>query len=230
MKRFSTLAATAFATALVFAPVASGGVQDIAEAMKILDQVNQITAGMATMNVVIPAPTPIYDNSGAFLSPYRCDGTPTEWSNKAMSAGAGAAVGGMAAEKAAAAIPFVGGFFAKKAKDVGAKTGAMTAAGGAEFVKTTSNISFNTPQELAVYLQAKHAALDPDFAKRVTAAMSIYPELKTAYAPAVEAAAEAAKAAAAVAAANPAPMTGALPAAAPTTAADPTAMPASPCH
>jgi hypothetical protein len=126
----------------------------------------------------------------------------------------------MAAEKAAAAIPFVGGFFSKKAKDVGAKTGAMTAAGGAEFVKSTSNISFNTPQELAVYLQAKHAALDPDFAKRVAAAMSIYPELKTAYAPAVQAAADAAKnaAAAAPAAADPN-----------AAAADPTANPTGAC-
>jgi hypothetical protein len=216
----ASLAAAALAAALAIAPTARAGVEDVAEAMKILDQVNQITAGMSTLNVTLPAPTPIYDNSGAFLSPYRCDGTPTEWSNKAMSAGAGAAVGGMAAEKAAAAIPFVGGFFSKKAKDVGAKTGAMTAAGGAEFVKSTSNISFNTPQELAVYLQAKHAALDPDFAKRVAAAMSIYPELKTAYAPAVQAAADAAKnaAAAAPAAADPN-----------AAAADPTANPTGAC-
>lgn len=211
-------AVVALAAALAIAPTARAGVEDVAEAIKILDQVNQITAGMTALNVTLPAPTPLYDNSGAFLSPYRCDGTPTEWSNKAMSAGAGAAVGGMAAEKAAAAIPFVGGFFSKKAKDVGAKTGAMTAAGGAEFIKSTSNISFNTAQELAVYLQAKHAAMDPDFAKRVAAAMSIYPELKTAYTPAVQAAADAANNAAAAA-----------PAAPDATAAAPTADPTAAC-
>lgn len=215
----ASLAAAALAAALAIAPTARAGVEDVAEAMKILDQVNQITNGMAALNVTLPAPTPIYDNSGAFLSPYRCDGTPTEWSDKAMSAGAGAAVGGMAAEKAAAAVPFVGGFFAKKAKDVGAKTGAMTAAGGAEFVKSTSNLSFNTAQELAVYLQAKHAALDPDFAKRVAAAMSIYPELKTVYASAVQAAADSARTAAAAPAAV-------APDAA---AADPTANPTGAC-
>lgn len=214
----TTIAALALSLSLAAAPYARAGVEDLAEAMKILDQVNQLTAGLSTINVTLTAPTPIYDNSGAFLSPYRCDGTPTEWSNKAMSAGAGAAVGGMAAEKAAAAVPFVGGFFAKKAKEKGAQTGAVTAAGGMEFIKSSSNISFNTVEELAVYLQAKHAGLDADFAKRVSAAMSIYPTLKTAYAPAVEAAANAAKAAAASGTAS-----------APAAATDPTAAPASNC-
>lgn len=228
MNRFNaSLAATALAAALATAPSALAGVEDVAAAMKILDQVNQITAGMAQLNVTLTAPTPIYDNSGAFLSPYRCDGTPAEWSNKAMSAGAGAAVGGMAAEKAAAAVPFVGGFFAKKAKDVGAKQGAITAAGGMEFIKSTSDISFNTPEELAVYLQAKHAGIDVDFAKRVAAAMSIYPELKNAYTPAVKAAADAAQAAAAAGTAAPAPA--ATDPAAPAGGAEVAAAPESPC-
>ena len=48
-------------------------------------------------------------------------------------------------------------------------TAAVAAAGGMEFIKTTSDMSFNTADELAVHLQAKHAALDPDFAKRVWA-------------------------------------------------------------
>lgn len=213
MNRISASLAIATLTAAVgFSSSARAGVEDVAAAMKILDQVNQITAGMATLNVTLTAPAPVPNNSGPFLSPYRCDGTPTEWSNKAMSAGAGAAVGGMAAEKAAAAIPFVGGFFAKKAKDIGAKQGALTAAGGIDAIRAGSDISFNTPEELAVYIQAKHAAIDIDFGKRVAAAMSIYPELKTAYAPAVQAAADAAK----LAAANSAPV-------------DPNATPVSPC-
>lgn len=201
MNRITTsIIVAALTAAIASAPVAQAGAEDLAEAMKILDDVNKITATMATMNVTLTAPLPIADNSGAFLSPYRCDGTPTEWSNKAMTAGAGAAAGGMMAGKAAEKVPFVGGFFKKKAQAVGAQTGAVTAAGGMEFIKSSSDLSFNTADELAVYLQAKHATLDPDFAKRVSAAMAIYPDLKTNYTKAVQAAADAAKAAAAVAA------------------------------
>ncbi len=197
MNRISKSIVTAvFSAAIASAPSAQAGVEDLAEAMKVLDEVNKITATMATMNVTLTAPTPLADNTGAFLSPYRCDGTPTEWSNKAMTAGAGAAAGGMVAGQAAAKVPFVGGFFKKKAQAIGAQTGAVTAAGGMEFIKTSSDMSFNSADELAVYLQAKHAALDPDFAKRVSAAMAIYPDLKTNYTKAVQAAADAAKAAA----------------------------------
>ncbi len=200
MNRIATsIVAAMFTAAIASAPCARAGVEDLAEAMKVLDEVNKITATMATMNVTLAAPTPLADNSGAFLSPYRCDGTPTEWSNKAMTAGAGAAAGGMVAGQAAAKVPFVGGFFKKKAQAIGAQTGAVTAAGGMEFIKTSSDMSFNSADELAVYLQAKHAAIDPDFAKRVSAAMAIYPDLKTNYTKAVQVAADAAKAAAAMA-------------------------------
>ena len=201
MNRITTsIAAAALAAAIASAPSVQAGAEDLAAAMKILDDVNKITATMASMNVTLTAPTPLADNSGAFLSPYRCDGTPTEWSNKAMTAGAGAAAGSMAAGAAVSKVPFVGGFFKKKAQAMGAQTGAVTAAGGMDFIKSTSDMSFNSADELAVYIQAKHAAIDPDFAKRVSAAMAIYPDLKTNYTKAVQAAADAAKAAAAVAA------------------------------
>ena len=191
----SALAAAALTAAIASAPLARAGAQDLVDAMKILDDVNKITATMAAANMTLTAPTPIADNSGAFLSPYRCDGTPTEWSDKAMTAGAGAAGGGMLAGKAAERVPFVGGFFKKKAQEIGSQQGAQMAAGGMDFIKSSSDMSFNTSNELAVYLQAKHAALDPDFAKRVSAAMAIYPELKTNYTSAVQAAADAALAA-----------------------------------
>ena len=217
MNRITTAFSAAVLTAAIAsAPIARAGAEDLVDAMRILDEVNKITATMASMNVTLNAPAPIMDNSGAFLSPYRCDGTPTEWSNKAMTAGAGAAAGGMLAGKAAEKVPFIGGLFAKKAKAMGAQTGAVTAAGGMDFIKSTSDLSFNTADELAVYLQAKHAALDPDFAKRVSAAMAIYPDLKSKYTTAVQAAADAAKAAGAMAAPAATPTTAiAAPAAAP---------------
>lgn len=196
----ATLAVASIIAAVAATPGARAGAQDLVDAMKILDEVNKITATMASMNVTLAAPAPLADNSGAFLSPYRCDGTPTEWSNKAMTTGASAAAGGMVAGQAAAKVPFVGGFFKKKAQDMGAQTAAVAAAGGMEFIKSASDMSFNSADELAVYLQARHAALDPDFAKRVSAAMAIYPALKANYTKAVQTAADAAKAADAAAA------------------------------
>lgn len=220
-----SFAAAALAAAVAITPRAGAGVADLAEAMKILSTVSEITGALQTAGITVTAPTPLYDNSGAFLSPYRCDGTPAEWSNKAMTAGAGSAAGGAAAGALAAKVPFVGGLFSKKAKEIGGKQGAIVAAGGMDFIKSTSDLSFNTADELAVYLQAKHAGLDPDFAKRVSAAMSIFPELKTNYTKAVQSAADSAKAAAA---SMPAAST-AAPAAPVDPAAAPAAMPVSPC-
>ena len=52
MNRISTsLAAATLTAAMAFSSSANAGVEDVAAAMKILDQVNQITAGMATKDV-----------------------------------------------------------------------------------------------------------------------------------------------------------------------------------
>jgi len=186
LKRGLVLAAS---MSLTFA--VGAGPQDVANAMKVLDDVSKITATMAQLNVTLVAPAPIMGNGGAFLSPYRCDGTPTEWSGKAMNAAAGSAIGGMAGEKAAGAlaskVPFVGGFFGKKAKEKAQASGAVMGAGGWEFIKGSSDISFATLDEMAVYLHAKHSA-DPEYAQRVAAAFSIYPEFQNVYAAAIDAA------------------------------------------
>jgi hypothetical protein len=191
----------AFALLTGLAIHARAGVEDAADALRIVGEVNQLTQQLqvAHPGVVLTAPTPIPDSSGAFLSPYKADGSLTAWAEKGMSASVGGAVGGAVggrmAEGLASKIPFAGGFLGRKAKEKAAATGTVMAAGGWEFIKTSSDISFNTAEELAVYLQAKHAGVDPDFAKALGTAFGIYPALRTAYEPAVKAAIEAAGAA-----------------------------------
>jgi hypothetical protein len=189
MLHIRKLRATALSASIVLSFAAVAGPQDVANAMKVLDDVSKVTATMAQMNMVLVPPTPIADNSGAFLSPYRCDGTPTEWSEKAMSAAAGGAAGGMVGDKAAGAlagkVPFVGGLFGKKVKEKAQSTGAVMAAGGWDSIKASSDMSFASLDDMAVYLHAKHSA-ETDYAQRVAAAFSIYPEFQNVYKNAIE--------------------------------------------
>jgi hypothetical protein len=169
------------------------GPQDIAAAAKMLDQAGKVTSKLAKLNVTLTAPMPVAGNTGMFMSPYRCDGSQAEWTAKAMSAAAGSAIGGMAGDKAAGAlagkVPFVGGFLGKKVKDKAAKEGGAMAAGGWEFIKGSSDMSFNSIEEMSVWLHVRHSS-DEGFKNALAAAMGLYPELKDGYVPALEAAAK----------------------------------------
>lgn len=171
---------------------------EVAEAARILDKVTKIAneTQILTPGAEIVAPTPRDDTQGMFLSPYRSDGALADWAKKAISATAGAAVAGAAADKAtdsavnqlAAKVPggaIVGGLFKKKAKDKAKEMGAVTAVGGWDYIRKTSDISFDSADDLAVYMHATHSGADAEFAKALGAAFSVYPTLKDAYEPAV---------------------------------------------
>jgi hypothetical protein len=179
------------------APLAtSAGPQDVAEATKLIGEAAKISSQLAAMNIALEAPKPIAGSGGAFISPYRCDGSATEWSDKAMSAAAGSAVGGMAGDKAAGAlaskIPFAGGFLGGKMKDKAAKEGAAIAAGGWEFIKSSSDMSFDSVEAMSLWMHVRHGA-DEGYKERLAAAMGLYPELKKDYVKALQNAAKAAK-------------------------------------
>lgn len=171
---------------------------DVAEAARILDNVTRIAneTQVLTPGAELVAPTPREDTTGKFLSPYRSDGALTDWANKAIRATAGSAVAGAAADKAtdsavnqlAGKVPggaLVGGLLKKKAKDKAKEVGAVTAIGGWDYIRKTSDISFDSADELAVYMHATHSGADAEFAKALGAAFSVYPALKEAYEPAV---------------------------------------------
>jgi hypothetical protein len=171
---------------------------DVAEAARILDKVTRIAneTQVLTPGAELVAPTPREDTQGKFLSPYRSDGELTDWANKAINATAGAAVAGAATDKAtdsavnqlAGKVPggaLVGGLLKKKAKNKAQELGAVTAVGGWDYIRKTSDISFDSADELAVYMHATHSGADAQFAKALGAAFSVYPALKDAYEPAV---------------------------------------------
>lgn len=132
----------------------------------------------------LTAPKPIEDSSGEYLCSITKDKTLAEWSDKMANVGLassiGATAGAIAGQQALKQIPFVGGMLGDWAgKAIGRKI-AIESAGGMDFIKKTSDLSFNTPQDLSLYLYVQYFKGD-HYAEAVKAAMALYPELKTEY-------------------------------------------------
>jgi hypothetical protein len=136
----------------------------------------------------IHAPDPIVGNTGRFMSPFTEDGTVAPWVEKGRAASAGANIGGFvgaqAGQKLAENIPFVGGLIGQK---VGEKLGrevALNMVGGEAYIRETSDLSFNSAEDLALYMYAKNSG-HKDYAKVLELAEKIYPELQEAYYPTI---------------------------------------------
>ena len=137
---------------------------------------------------LIKAPQPIVGNTGKYMSPYTEDGTVAAWVEKGRNAGMGASLGGFvgaqAGQKVAENIPFVGGLLGQKLGETAGRAIALKMVGGEEFIRANSDLSFNSVNELAVYMYAKNST-HKDFAEALKLTQDIYPELKTAYYPAI---------------------------------------------
>jgi hypothetical protein len=123
-----------------------------------------------------------------FMSPYTVVGTVALWVEKGRSASAGSAVGGFlgaqAGQKMAEQIPFFGGMIGKAVGESAGRAVALKMVGGEEFIRANSDMSFNTVQDLAVYMYAKNSS-HKDFAAVLKLTQEIYPDLKTGYYPAI---------------------------------------------
>ena len=132
----------------------------------------------------ILAPQPIVGNSGKYMSPFTEDGTVAPWVEKGRAASTGSAVGGFlgaqAGQKLAENIPFIGGMIGQAVGESAGRAVAVKMAGGEEFIRANSDLSFNTVQDLAVYMYATNSA-HKDYAEALKLTQEIYPELKTAY-------------------------------------------------
>ena len=122
----------------------------------------------------------IPDNSGEYMNPWTSDGVLAEWVDKAINAKMGSAVGSAAgayaASKALDNVPFVGGFLGSK---VGKKMGhsaAISASGGMDYIRQTSDQSFRSLEDMARYLKAVHGT-NSNFQDAIKAADAIYPGL-----------------------------------------------------
>ncbi len=147
-----------------------------------------ILAGCATMQFAKPyelvAPTPIYGNSGKYMSPYTQDDVLAEWTDKAINAKMGAAIGRYAGakvgQKALEQVPFIGGFLGQKAGEAAGRAIAIKMSGGWNYIKNTSDISFDSIDDMAVYLYVKYSDHE-HYQQALTTTWEIYPELKKRY-------------------------------------------------
>ncbi len=132
---------------------------------------------------VIP-PDPIEGNSGEYMCPYTSDGVVAPWVDKAVNASAAASAGKMAGaylgQKALEQVPFVGGFLGSKAGEAVGRKIAIEASGGWEYIKETSDLSFNTVEDLAVWLYATKST-NEHYQQVFKATTGIYPELQKNY-------------------------------------------------
>lgn len=165
----SALALTACSTAAGFAPAAS-----------------------LTPSATATAPAPIDGNSGKFMSPYTSDEVVAEWVDKAMTAKMGASLGStagrLAGEKALESVPFVGGFLGARAGKSMGRAVALNSVGGEEFLKSSSDLSFNNLNDMSVFLFVEHSHRE-NYKDVLAATMEIYPDLKTVYSSAIRRAA-----------------------------------------
>lgn len=127
------------------------------------------------------APQPIPDNSGKYMCPYTQDEVLAEWVDKAVNArlasSIGGTVGAYAGAKALEQIPLVGGILGRKVGEAVARKAAISASGGMEYIKNTSDLSFNSVDNLAVFLYAKYSS-NEHYSGAFKATCGIYPELQ----------------------------------------------------
>ena len=139
------------------------------------------TAGRHVRDLVL------LDNSGQYMSPWTQDGVLAEWVNMTIDARIGEAAGGAVGAVAGAAagrrvlrnVPggsFLGGMAGAQAGQATGREMALQAAGGMEHIRNTSDMSFNSLQDMARYLRAMHGS-DPNFSDAINAASRIYPGL-----------------------------------------------------
>ena len=135
------------------------------------------------------APKPILGNSGKYMCPYTQDGVMAEWTDKAINAKIGSKVGAMTGtytgQKAFEKVPFVGGVIGSHVGEAVGRKVAIESAGGMDYIKKKSDLSFNDIGDMSVYLYVKHSN-HPHYQNALDAAMEIYPELKKEYYPAIQ--------------------------------------------
>ncbi|MDO8378039.1 hypothetical protein [Phenylobacterium sp.] len=137
----------------------------------------------------LTAPAPIEGSAGRYASPFTSDGVTAGWVTKSMQVKAAGQIGSMAGnyagQTALEQVPFVGGFLGKKAGAAMGRGIALKAIGGEEFLRSSTDLSFNSLNDMALYMYVNYSA-NPEYQKILDATYAIYPEFQTAYLPALQ--------------------------------------------
>lgn len=162
----------------------------LGQVTQIMDKYEDVQALLASNEIVLELAEPREDAEGKYVFPYTSYGAITEWAEKSLSAQAGAEVGAMAGDKAVGAIagkvPF-GGLASGMLKGKSKELAAVTAVGGWEFIRSSSDLSFDDQDDFSLYLHTQFEG-SSDYETALAAAMAIYPELEKGHSRSIDAA------------------------------------------
>jgi len=132
----------------------------------------------------LAVPAPLTDGAGQYFVPYTTDGVVTDWIDKGieleMGANIGTLIGVGLANEVLTEIPVFGAMIGKSIGDRIGKEAAISAIGGIDYIKRTSDFSFQKIENFAVFLYAKHAT-HKDYKRVFEITVMVYPELKDVY-------------------------------------------------
>lgn len=127
---------------------------------------------------------PIQGTEGEYMSPYTSDGVTAEWVNKSINASMGSAVGSAAGAyagaKAAEQIPIIGGLLGSKVGEAAGRKAAIEASGGEDYMRETSDLSFNSLEDMAAWMYQEHGN-GSNFDEVLKATQEVYPDLEQVY-------------------------------------------------
>lgn len=130
----------------------------------------------------IAAPRPMKGNSGLYMCPFTRDEVFAEWTDKAIKAKLGASVGKQAGvyagQKALEQVPVMGGIVVGVLGEMVGRKIAIEMAGGMEYIRDTSDLSFNSLDDLAVYMYVRFSN-NEHYQEALNILREIYPELTT---------------------------------------------------
>lgn len=186
----SAVVTLCFSTAIMAADM--GGIIKaqilLGKVTQLMDKYQDVQALIDAGTIELEVPEPAEGNTGEFLFPYDENGYLTAWAEKALNAQVGAQAGGLVADQAinsvASRIP-LGGFLAGSARGKAKETGAVIAIGGWDFIRETSDTSFNKLEDLSVYMHVQFVG-DSDYEQALASAMAIYPKLEQGHQRAVD--------------------------------------------
>jgi len=109
----------------------------------------------------VVVPTPRYDNHGKHMCCYTQDEVLAKWIDKAICAKLGASIGEYAGRETGKElleqVPFIGGWLGEKVGQAAGRAIPIEMAGGWDYIKRTSDISFDSINDYAVYLYANYS-------------------------------------------------------------------------
>ena len=132
----------------------------------------------------IPLPPSISGNTGKYMCPWTSDDVVAPWVEKgrlaSAAAGIGSALGKEAGMRALEAVPFVGSWLGGKAgRAIGRKI-AVQMAGGWDYIRETSDVSFDSFDDMSVYIYVKYSKTE-HYRDVLKVARGIYPEFDDRY-------------------------------------------------